>query len=362
MESNEIFSFVLTNPQGATIADSTGIATILDNDSTKFYVVNDATENQTFEYAPVGTLVESYNLNSGNSAPRGAASTPAGNKVWVVDANRKVYVYSSSGALLGSWTPGTLPNNAEVQGIATSGTDIWIVDAKSNKVYRYAGAATRLSGSQNAASSFNLNGGNKDATDIVEGGGFLWVTNNTLFTDKVFKYTLSGSLVGSWTISAGGGSPTGITIDPTSVSDVWIVDSATDRIYQYAAAAARTSGSQSAAMSFPLAPGNTNPQGIADPPTGAPGSSLDGAAAKRQAAQAALARSVVRQTMAMPPQRPIPARPATFKLPMAQPTQPPQVIDTAVAELFDADEPLARPSDQNLFPTELVDDFEAAML
>jgi hypothetical protein len=91
------------------------------------------------------------------------------------------------------------------------------------------------------------------------------VVNDTT-TDKVFKYTLAGSLVGSWTITSGGGSPTGITIDPANVSDVWIVDNATDRVYQFTAAAMRTSGNQSPAASFVLAAGNTNPQGIADPP------------------------------------------------------------------------------------------------
>ena len=69
---------------------------------TKFYVVNDATTNQTFEYQANGSSVENYGLNSGNSAPRGAVSTAAGDRVWVVDANRKVYVYDTSGSLLGS--------------------------------------------------------------------------------------------------------------------------------------------------------------------------------------------------------------------------------------------------------------------
>jgi hypothetical protein len=210
-------------------------------------------------------LVESYNVNSGNSAPRGAASTASGDKVWVVDANRNVYVYSPSGTLLGSWSVSGFNNSAQFEGIAVSGNDVWIVDAKSDKVYRYTGAASRLSGSQNAASSFSLNSGNKDATDIVTNGVHLWVVNNCT-SDKVFKYTLTGSLVGSWTISSGGGSPTGITIDPASVSDIWIVDNSTDRVYQLTAAAPRTSGSQSPAASFALAAGNTNPQGIAHPP------------------------------------------------------------------------------------------------
>jgi hypothetical protein len=251
--------------QGMNAADVS--ATNNDNDPppTKFYVVNDATQNLTYEYSSTGALVESYNLNSGNTAPRGAASTVAGDKTWVVDANRKVYVYNNSGLLLGSWTAGTLANNADVQGIATNGSDVWIVDAKSDKVYRYTGAASRLSGSHNAASSFALNSGNRGPKDIVTDGAHLWVVNDSS-TDKVFKYTLSGSLVGSWTISSGGGSPTGITIDPSNVSDIWIVDNNDDRVYQYTAAAARTSGSQAPAVSFALAAGNTNPQCIADPP------------------------------------------------------------------------------------------------
>ena len=59
------------------------MGTIIDND-TKFYVVDDATTNKTFEYGSgTGTAGESYALNSGNAAPRGAASTAAGTNVWV---------------------------------------------------------------------------------------------------------------------------------------------------------------------------------------------------------------------------------------------------------------------------------------
>ncbi len=71
---------------------------------TKFYVVNDATTNVTYEYTASGGAVENYSLNLGNTAPRGAASTAVGNQVWVVDANKNVYVYNESGLLRGSWT------------------------------------------------------------------------------------------------------------------------------------------------------------------------------------------------------------------------------------------------------------------
>jgi hypothetical protein len=73
-------------------------------------------------------------------------------------------------------------------------------------------------------------------------------------------------LQGSWTITGAGTSPTGITLDPTGGGQLWVVDSGTDRVYQFDNAWSRTSGSQSPSTSFALAAGNTNPQGIADPP------------------------------------------------------------------------------------------------
>ncbi len=232
---------------------------------TKFYVVNDDSFDRTYEYAATGLAGENYGLSATNTATRGAASTAVGDKVWVVDANRKVYVYNTAGLLLGSWNAGTLASNATVEGIATNGVDVWIVDARSDKVFRYANAASRLSGTQNAASSFSLNGGNTGPKDIVTDGTSLWVVNDAV-VDKVFKYTLPGILIGSWTIAGGGGAPTGITLDPLAPNHLWIVDKNTDRVYQYNGAVNRTAGSQAAATSFALAIGNTNPQGIADPP------------------------------------------------------------------------------------------------
>jgi len=76
----------------------------------------------------------------------------------------------------------------------------------------------------------------------------------------------AGSTV-SWTISGGGGIPTGITLDPSVTSgDLWIVDSSTDKVYQYTEGRSLTSGNVTTAITFALASGNTNPQGIADPP------------------------------------------------------------------------------------------------
>ena len=52
------------------------------------------------------------------------------------------------------------------------------------------------------------------------------------------------------------------------MSNIWIVDNVALKVFQYNGAATRTSGSQTAAATFALAAGNTNPQDIADPPVG----------------------------------------------------------------------------------------------
>jgi hypothetical protein len=96
---------------------------------TKFYVVNDVSSGQTYEYQTAGQFITANRLGNDTTAPRGAASAVAGDKVWVVDANKKVYVYNPSGSLLGSWSLGSLNTRADVQGIATNGTDVWVVDA-----------------------------------------------------------------------------------------------------------------------------------------------------------------------------------------------------------------------------------------
>jgi sugar lactone lactonase YvrE len=265
------FTLKLSSPVNATITRGQATGSIL-NRVTKFFVADGSTP-KTYEYGCGGTSEEISPQLSSNTAPRGVATTAAGTTVWIVDANKTVYRYSNHGVLLGSWTAGGLQGNAQLTGIATNGTEIWLVDSSADKVYKYTGAASRLSGSQNAASSFSLvkgNNGNGNAQDLVTDGTSFWVVDGT--AHKVFKYTLSGSLLGSWAIDPANANPTGITINPNNVSNLWIVDKGTDKVYQYVGAASRTSGSQNAAATFALAPGDTNPQGIADPP--APGTRI----------------------------------------------------------------------------------------
>src|SRR5262249_15133446 len=150
------------------------------------------------------------------------------------------------------------------QGITVWNNDLWIVDRDgSGTVYKYTGAATRLSGSQGPASSFTLapgkNGknGNSNATGIVTDGTYFWVVNDGLIysKDSVFKYTLSGTSMGSWLLDPANTQPTGLTINPNSPSDIWVVDSGTKTVYKYANAAGKTSGNLTAASTFALAAG-----------------------------------------------------------------------------------------------------------
>ena len=263
-----------------------------DNDvSTRFYVVDDATIDRTYEYSETGSAGENYPLGgSGNTAPRGIASTSAGDKLWVVDKNRTVYVYNNSGGVLGSWTAGTLASTATVEGIATDGINIWIVDSKSDRVFYYAGAASRTSGSQTAV-SYVLGSGNTNPKDIVYGkdaggNGFIWVVNDAS-TDKIFRYAVTASsgaiaVRNSWNLNTNNKAPTGIALDPGAPSgDLWVLDNgSTKRVFKYTNGRDVTgSTSPSSAVAFTVS-GLTSPQGIADPPTNTASTSNGGNGAR----------------------------------------------------------------------------------
>src|SRR4029077_17434542 len=136
---------------------------------------------RTYEYGSGGTSEEIIPEISGNTAPRGVATTAAGTTGGAVDANKNVFVYTNHDVLQGSWSAGGLSSSAQLTGIATNGTDLWLVDSYTDKVYKYTGAASRLYGSQNAASNFALlvhgKNGNTNPQDIVTDGTSFWVVD-----------------------------------------------------------------------------------------------------------------------------------------------------------------------------------------
>lgn len=231
--------------------------------ATKFFVV-DSTADKTYRYGSSGTFIGSTATATNNINALGIASNPDGSRLWVIDASKTVYVYNSSLTLLGSWTPGALRTPT---GISVAGNDLWIVDAGTRNVHVFTGAASRLSGTQNAARTLALDKNNTAPQDLVTDGTNVWVTQSGT-ADRVFVYqAANAALLGNWTIDSRNTSPVGITLDPSGASSsLWIVDNTTDTVYEYASSRSRVTGSQSAIRTFPLTTGNGNPQGIADPP------------------------------------------------------------------------------------------------
>ncbi|MEY4177826.1 MAG: hypothetical protein RLY70_1400, partial [Planctomycetota bacterium] len=238
--------------------------TNIDNDdpvATSYYVVNDGSPDRTYSYSSTGLANGNQSHVSANAASRGIATNDDGSIRWVLNSNRVVFVYNAAGTLLGNWTLGTMPTTSIVEGIATDGTHIWVVESRGDRVYYYANAASIRSGTVTATSSFALNSQNLAPKDLATDGTSIWVINDAS-TDRVFRYNLAGALQNSWLLNTANRTPTGIAIDPTDVStDVWIVDSGTDRVYRYAGA--RTSTAPTLTSSFALTTGNTTPHGIA---------------------------------------------------------------------------------------------------
>jgi hypothetical protein len=199
------FTLNLSSPVNATLSRGQATGSIL-NRVTKFFVA-DGSFDRTFEYGSGGTSEEITtpvnDYGGTDSTPRGVATTAAGTTVWEVDANKNVYVYTNHGVLLGSWSAGgELRPSSQLTGIATNGTDLWLVDSFTDKVYKFAGAAGRLSGSQNAASSFKLSNGDGNPQDIVTDGTSFWVVGlspTAAFAGLALPVTMdSGSVVAAW--------------------------------------------------------------------------------------------------------------------------------------------------------------------
>ena len=250
------FTYTVSDGQGGT---ATAGVSVQVQASVKFFVVDNGADD-TFRYNPAGQYLTRSDLTAKNTDPRGVTTTADGQKIWVLDYAKVVYVYNAGGTLLGSWSSSQLK---QPTGIATDGTNIWIVDKSTDTVYRYNNAASVTAGALTANSTFKLASGNTTPEGITTDGTKLWVVNSG-DPDKVFVYNLTGGSLGSWTIDAANSSPTGLTIDPTGASQsIWIVDVSKDRVYEYANARSRTSGSQVASVSFALASGSLHSIGSA---------------------------------------------------------------------------------------------------
>ncbi len=120
-----------------------------------------------------GTQAEtsSFALVAENASPTGI--TTDGTTIWISDDGAdKVFVYDSTGVLLGSWQlDGANGNAAGITNDPTgSSDDLWTVDRTTRNVYRYASAVDRRSSTAPVAASgtFLLGPGNLAPEDIAD--------------------------------------------------------------------------------------------------------------------------------------------------------------------------------------------------
>lgn len=234
------------------------------------FVVVDKDDNDAYTYANAGAPIGGFALVPENHDVRDVATNADGSRQWVLDKNKNVYVYGADGTPLGSWKADKI--GSEPEGITVDGGALWTAD-RSGKVYWWAGGAGNTTGTYAPTKVFDpkIDGNVKG---IVTDGTHLWVVTEG-GTDYVYRFMIVRDAVGTptgltqdgrWTLATANSKPTGITLDPTGTSQsLWVVDEATDTVYEYGAGREQSIGAGVVTSSFKLDAANTAPQGIADP-------------------------------------------------------------------------------------------------
>ena len=227
----------------------------------KFFVVDPSTDT-TYRYGDEGLTAGQSDLGQSVGNARGVASNPAGDTVWVVDATTKqVSVFDASGVAKGSWTA---TDSVNPVGVTVQNGDLWLVDSATQRVNRYDGGAVRRDGMAQASNGFALDALNGSPSDLVTDGTTIWVTDDV--AAKVFVYDVVGASLGSWQLDGDNKSPSGLTINPSGGTELWVVDRSSRQVYRYAEGRELHSGMAQASNTFLLDALNSNPEGIADPP------------------------------------------------------------------------------------------------
>ena len=231
-----------------------------------FYIVDDATTNVSYHYASdeasLGFVVADR-LRTRRPARCLLSSEPFRQHLGDRRQPQGVRLHAVGGSSSGSWTAGSLANNATPEGIATNGTDICGSSTpRATRSIATPGPPAACPAARTRPAASALNSGNTNPKDIVTDGTHLWVVNDS--SDRQGLQVHALRFARRKLDDRSGQGADGHHHRPRQRrATSGLSDSGTDRVYQYTAATSRTSGSQAAASSFHVANGNSQGMAVA---------------------------------------------------------------------------------------------------
>ena len=235
--------------------------------------VSDKGNSKIYKYDyPPRTFVGSFDLSGDSGFPVGVAAV--GDYIYVLDhPDHKVYKYTCSGTCVGVSKDllklGGPSSIGLSQGLAIYGTQMWVVSGNDKNIYQYPLSAVFPGpGTLNAAQEIALDKGNKGAEALAIDSNYLYVLDYDTSgkETRFYRYpypagtpvTVSKVLL-EYTSNNKLQSPAGAMLDGTSL---WVVDSGTDKMYEYNIADLFGSGTINATSEFALDSANTDASGV----------------------------------------------------------------------------------------------------
>ena len=237
--------------------------------------VSDYNDTKIYKYDDSGTFVASFDLSVDSGFPVGVAAV--GDYIYVLDhPDHKVYKYTCSGTCVGVSKdllkfdgPSSIGRS---QGLAIIDTQMWVLSGNDKNIYQYPlGAAFPGPGTLNAAQEISLDNANKGAAGLAIDSNYLYVLDYSTSAKETrfYQYRRSdGALTAvskvllEYTSNNKLQSPAGAMFDGVGGTWLWVVDSGTNKMYQYNIADLFGSGTINATSEFALDSANDDASGV----------------------------------------------------------------------------------------------------